>query len=239
MNVLLTCEHASNAVPDGWDPGVGGDVLASHVAWDQGARIIAEALRDRLGAPLFLGRYTRLYVDLNRFPHRPSVIPEVAFGVPVPANHGLGDAEREARLAAAHRPWREAVRAAATAAVGRGPLLHLSIHSFTPALGADVRDYDMGILFDPGRDAEGRAAAVLIGACEAGGLSARPNQPYAGAGDGVTSWLRTLFPDAAYAGIEVETSHRVTEADGGCARVAAAVGDAVAAAYTAAFPSVG
>jgi predicted N-formylglutamate amidohydrolase len=218
--MMLTCEHASQEVPPGVELGVGADVLASHVAWDQGAAAIARVLADRLDAPLFLGTYTRLYADLNRFEDRANVIPEVAFGVPVPGNRDLGPAAREARIAAVHRPWRARVRAAAESLVGQGPCVHWSIHSFTPQLGTDVRGYDMGILFDPERALDRVVAEAMIALLSEVGLDVRANKPYLGTGDGTTTWLRQQFPEDRYAGIEVETSHRWTERPGGADRIA-------------------
>ena len=222
--IVLSCEHASNAVPDGVDLGVSRDVLASHVAWDHGAAAIATALAEALAAPLVLGRWTRLFVDLNRSEHGPSAIPENAFGTPVPGNVGIDEAERERRFATVHRPYRAAVGEAVSRAIAaHGRCVHLSIHSFTPSLHGVARDFDMGILFDPDRFLDRVVSERLIADLNARGLATRANAPYGGTGDGLTTTLRGVHGPDVYAGIEVETSHRITEVPGGIARVASAL----------------
>jgi predicted N-formylglutamate amidohydrolase len=208
---LLTCEHASSAVPDGVALGVDPSVLDSHVAWDPGALAIAEALRERFGTPLHAGTWSRLVVDLNRDPDGAYVVPEVAFGVPVPGNAALSAELRTERVAALHRPFREAVLAAAVAEAHRAPLLHLSVHSFTPRLEVqgrfEVRDYPLGVLFDEDRAPEVAVAERILGALRAAGWDARANQPYAGSGEGTTTWLRRELPPDRYSGLEVEWNH--------------------------------
>ena len=199
--LVLSCEHASNAVPPDVDLGVEPSVLASHVAWDAGALEVAQALASRTGAPLYSGQWARLVVDLNRHIDPLAVVPEVAFGVAVPGNRGLHPAARAARIAAWHRPHRDAVEAAVSQ---RAPCLHLSVHSFTPALDPGSRDFDVGLLYDPARASEVGWAGRLAAALAAAGLDCRHNAPYLGTGDGLTTWLRRRFDDARYSGLEVE-----------------------------------
>lgn len=223
--LVLTCEHASNAVPPGFDPGVGPEVLASHLGWDPGAREVARVLSARTGVALLAGEWTRLYVDLNRSPEAPGAVPAVSCGVAIPGNAALAPGERERRLATVQAPYRAAVRAAVERAVARaGVCLHVSVHSFTPELDGRPRPFDAGVLFDPGRPLEVAAAEVLLAGLRAAGRSARPNEPYAGTEDGVTTWLRTLVAPDRYAGIEVELSQGLLAASG----VADEVGEALA-----------
>jgi predicted N-formylglutamate amidohydrolase len=220
---VVSCEHASNAVPEGIELGVGPDVLDSHTAWDPGAAEIARLVADGLGTTAFLGTATRLYVDLNRSEQGPAVIPIVAFGVAIPGNATLDVADREARLAH-HRAYRNAVTEAVRQTLDQhGRCVHLSIHSFTPELHGAVRDFDCGVLYDPDSPADRVAADALFDALTAAGFATRRNEPYGGTGDGFTTTLRNTFGRDRYAGIEVETSHRVTDAAGGIERVARAV----------------
>ena len=92
--------------------------------------------------------------------------------------------------------------------LGRGErVLHLSIHTFTPELDGEVRDADIGLLFDP-------ASPWETGFCHAWGhrlesnchnLRIRDNYPYLGTDDGFTTYLRYRFP-RDYAGIELEVN---------------------------------
>ena len=65
MNVLLTCEHASNAVPARYRGCIAANarVLATHRAYDLGAKVAARTLARSLGAPLHEGNITRLLVE--------------------------------------------------------------------------------------------------------------------------------------------------------------------------------
>lgn len=226
--LVISCEHAANRVPPDIDLGVPDEILATHVAWDHGACAIAEGLGARLGARPFVGEWTRLFVDLNRFPENPAVIPTVAWGAPVPGNVDLSPEARQARLDRHHRPYREAVASAVASAVaGRGGCVHLSMHSFTPVLGDEVRDFDMGVLFDPDRHLDRVVAEALVTALNAAGLETRPNAPYPGWTEGLTTALRGVHGERVYAGIEIETSHRVTERAGGIEAVIAALEVAV------------
>jgi predicted N-formylglutamate amidohydrolase len=112
---------------------------------------------------------------------------------------------REVLLERWYRPFREAVRAdLETVVARRGTVLHLSVHSFTPRLGGELRDYDVGILYDPARPAERAFAGAWRDALAEAGLTVRRNQPYRGNADGHTTSLRRVFPDSRYQGIELE-----------------------------------
>lgn len=224
--LVLTCEHASNAVPPGFDPGVGPAVLASHLGLDIGALDAARVVAARTGASLLAGEWTRLYVDLNRMAEAPSAVPAVSCGTPIPGNQGLLPGQREERLERVHAPYRAAVLAAAERAVlGAGLCVHVSVHSFTPVLHDVPRPFDVGILFDPAHPLEVAIADVLLAGFRAAGRSARPNEPYAGTEDGVTTWLRGRFGPRAYGGIEVELNQALAAS----AAEAAALGETLAA----------
>src|SRR5690606_16514971 len=70
---VVTCEHASRAVPSGMRRALAGarDLLPTHRGWDPGALPFAEALARALDAPLVAGKVSRLVIDLNRSPHNP------------------------------------------------------------------------------------------------------------------------------------------------------------------------
>jgi predicted N-formylglutamate amidohydrolase len=222
--LVLSCEHAAWQPPPGWSHGLSDAVLSSHVGWDHGALEIARRLAERLGVPLLAGASTRLYVDLNRAESSSGVIPAVSFGVEVPGNAGLTPEEREARLERVHRPYRRRLLEAVSLELAQaGRCLHVPVHSFTPELGGQRRQYELGVLFDPARAAEAALAEALLVGLQEAGIDARANEPYLGTDDGVTAWLRTVFPDPDYAGIEIECSHAVTEAPGGPERIAEAL----------------
>lgn len=208
MGLILSCEHASCLVPPGVSLGVSQTLIASHIGWDPGAIDVATALALGWGVPLFAGQVSRLVVDLNRSPDNPDVIPELAFGEPVKGNLDLREEDRAARMRAFHDPFRRAMVAEIGA---RQPCRHLSIHSFAPTLHGRSRRFDIGLLYDPARRSEVAWVSRLMSLIRAVGLDVRLNQPYAGTEDGMTTWLRTRFPDSVYAGVELEISHRLTD----------------------------
>ena len=84
---LITCDHASRAVP-GHMKGLGlaaGD-LSRHIAWDIGAAMVTRHLAERLDSPAFLAGYSRLIIDCNRPLTSPTSIPPVSDGSQIPAN---------------------------------------------------------------------------------------------------------------------------------------------------------
>jgi predicted N-formylglutamate amidohydrolase len=207
MALIVSCEHASRTVPVGIDLGLDAAALSSHLAWDEGALALARALTTPLLLPVIAGGCSRLIVDLNRPETSAALIPERTFGVEVPGNHALPPGERERRLARWHRPHWRSIDAALRAALTHGRrALHLSVHSFDPALDPRARDFALGVLFDPDRTAERAWAARLAAAAEAAGFTARDNQPYAGVDEGLTTSQRRRWPNPAYAGLELELS---------------------------------
>jgi predicted N-formylglutamate amidohydrolase len=224
IGLVLSCEHASWTLPPGVDLGVTTAVLRSQAGWDHGALEIAVRWSEGLGIPVHAGAFSRMFVDLNRPPDHPDIIPLVSYGAPVPGNAHLSPGDRAARLAMFHAPYWEAVRRDVGARlVDVGAVLHLSSHSFDPALDPLHRTYDLGVLYDPAHAFEAELSERLMFQLRTAGLHVRANQPYSGTGPAVCTSLRGELADKRYAGIELETSHAVTHALGGCARVANAV----------------
>lgn len=237
--LVLTCEHASNALPPGFDPGVSSAVVASHLGWDPGALEVAKVVAARLGVDLIAGEWSRLYVDLNRTASEPGAVPAASCGTAIPGNRDLDPAERARRIARAHVPYRASVLAAVVRAVAASGLcVHVSVHSFTPELNGKTRPFDAGVLYDPARPLEVAVADTLLAGLRARGRTARPNEPYLGTDDGLTTWLRTCFDANVYAGIEVELNQALTTRPGLTDELGALLADLVAPAIAAARRSV-
>lgn len=221
--IVLSCEHASWTLPPGIDLGVPLDVLRSQASWDHGALDIANQLSEVVGLPVHTGAFSRMFVDLNRDPAHPAVVPEVSYGAPVPGNVGLTAGDRAARIAGFHTPYWDAVRRDVTARLrDRGRVLHFSSHSFDPALDPAQRTFEVGVLYDPGHAFEAELAERLLFQLRRAGIDVRANQPYNGVGPAICTSLRREL-GASYAGIQLETSHAVTHRAGGPARIAAAI----------------
>jgi predicted N-formylglutamate amidohydrolase len=164
-----------------------------------------------------------MWVDLNRAADHPSVIPETSYGAAVPGNVGLADGDRAARLAAFHIPYWDAVRRdVAARLIDCGEVLHFSSHTFDPSLDPTKRTFEVGVLYDPTHAVEAAHAERLLFALKRAGVDVRANEPYTGVGFAICTSFRRDF-GANYAGIQLETSHAVTHAPGGCARIADAI----------------
>jgi predicted N-formylglutamate amidohydrolase len=184
-------------------------LLDSHRGYDPGALTMARALASAFGAPLVTSTISRLVIDLNRSIGHAQLYSEVTRGAP--------KAVREVIVAQHYRPYRMQVERLVGRSTSRGRrVIHISSHSFTPELDGEVRRADVGLLYHPGRHGESELCARWKAslATLAPGLAVRRNYPYAGKGDGLTSHLRLIFPDRAYAGIELEINQSIVFAAG-------------------------
>ena len=221
--LVLSCEHASWTLPPGVDLGVSSEVQRSQASWDHGALDIATRLSEVVGLPVHAGAFSRMFVDLNRVPAHPDVVPRVSYGAMVPGNATLTPGDRAARIAGFHTPYWDAVRRDVMARIrDRGSVLHFSSHTFDPSLDPAQRTFEVGVLYDPGHALEAALAERLLFQLRRAGLDVRANQPYTGVGPAICTSLRREL-GAPYAGIQFETSHAVTYRAGGCARVAGAI----------------
>jgi predicted N-formylglutamate amidohydrolase len=208
---LVTCEHGGNRIPAPCRGLFRGHaaLLDTHRGYDPGALVMAKALAEALRAPLVTSTVSRLLIDLNRSIGHPQLFSAVTRGTPASL--------REEIVTRHYLPYRAQVERLVRRSVSRGRrVIHVSSHSFTPELDGHVRRADVGLLYHPGRRGEvqlcGRWKATL--ANMAPELRVRRNYPYAGKGDGLTSYLRRSFPDTVYVGVELEVNQKIVFAGG-------------------------
>ena len=175
---LVTCDHATNLVPDwlGGTLGLAPSEMERHIAYDIGALGVARALARALDGPVISTRFSRLVIDPNRGEDDPTLLMRLYDGTIIPANRDADAAERERRLARLHRPYHAAL---AELAGRRADTVLISVHSFTPRLrGRPPRPWEVGVLHSP-RDS--RMAAPLVARLRAEpGLTVGDNEPYTG-----------------------------------------------------------
>lgn len=201
-SVILSCEHAGNEVPENLrylfrsEP----NVLETHRGWDMGAWKLAQFLSTSLNAPLVGCHTTRLLIEANRSPNSAEL-----FSV---FSSALTDTVKEKLVRDFYLPYRNQIENLIEEVAK--PILHLSIHSFTPVWNGAKRTVDIGILFDPERPSESNFSHRLKEALEKAlpHLITKFNEPYKGTDDGVTTWLRKLHPDEVYTGIEIEVNQK-------------------------------
>lgn len=174
---LVTCDHASNHVPDwvnGGDLGIAAADMSRHIAWDVGAWGVALALGRMLDSPVLGAGFSRLVIDPNRGEDDPTLIMQLYDGTIIPANRRLGADQAQERLDRLYRPYHAAYRR-----MVQGKRAVLAVHSFTPCLrGRAPRPWHVGVLYSP---LDPRLSTALI-ARLAGepGLCVGDNAPYSG-----------------------------------------------------------
>jgi len=208
---LVTCEHGGNRIPAPYRALFDGHaaLLDTHRGYDPGALLMARQLAHALRAPLVTSIVSRLLIDLNRSVGHPQLFSAATRGVPV--------AMRRSIVAEHYLPYRSQVERIVRRSVTRGRrVIHVSSHSFTPELHGEVRRADVGLLYDPFRRGEVQLCARWKAALAnvAPELRVRRNYPYAGKGDGLTSYLRRSFPPAVYVGVELEVNQKIVFAAG-------------------------
>ena len=171
-DLLLLCDHASNAVPEDIDLGIDPALLDKHIAIDIGAAAVTRVLAAKLDAPAILATVSRLVIDLHREPDHIGLIPHRSDGHLIPGNETV---DKPARLARFHAPYHRILRARIRA---QRPRLILSIHSFPPCLehGGSDRPWQVGVLYN--RDV--RAAHPTVRFFEDRGFVTGDNEPYSG-----------------------------------------------------------
>lgn len=160
------------------DLGVGADELARHIGWDIGIAALGALLTERLDAVFVAQTYSRLVIDCNRTPSAADAMPEVSDGTPIPANAALSATDRDARTAAIHAPYQQAIadEIGRRDAAGQATVL-VALHSFTPVMRGVARPWEIGVLYDKG-DAT-FAQAVLARLRRDGRWTVGDNEPYA------------------------------------------------------------
>lgn len=195
--LILTCEHASNNIPNTFKGIVPEEILKTHRGYDIGAEAVYDTLVKRL-RPKFhcKGKFSRLYSDLNRNA----------------GNKGYSEIFQKN----GEEYWNNYFKKINdfilknTDNINNFPkIIHLGIHTFTPILEGKVRKADVGILFDPDRLYERRLAKILKNEILQfdPNLKVRFNYPYLGTSEGLTTFLRQKY-GPQYLGLEIEINQK-------------------------------
>lgn len=193
---IITCEHSSNQVPEEYkqlfEPFT--DILNTHRGWDPGALVLATKISEKLESPLFSYPWTRLLIEPNRSLGHHQLFSKIS------ADHP----KNEELVKQFYLPYRESVENKISEIVNRKQqAIHLSVHTFTPIFDNKVRDFDIGLLYDPKRESEKQFCKTLRENLREE-FEVKMNQPYKGSSDGFTTSLRKKFNGESYLGIELE-----------------------------------
>lgn len=203
QSLILSCEHGGNEIPEKYQPLFANaqEALQSHRGWDPGALELARVIQTYTGASLCFSVISRLFVELNRSVGHAQLFSHWM--------QNVGTLERTAILHEYYHPYREDVACAVGEELDFDKrVIHVSVHTFTPVLDGEVRNADIGLLYDPRRTAEREFCDQWYRHMqkEHPEWRIRRNYPYRGAADGLTTALRRFFQPVQYLGIELEVN---------------------------------
>lgn len=174
---VVTCDHASNRVPDevGGDLGLPPEDMERHIASDPGALGVARAMAEALDGPMIHTDFSRLVIDPNRGEDDPTLVMKLYDGSIIAGNRHVDAAEVERRLTLFHRPYHQALEGLLAA---RDAPVIVAIHSFTQQLrNRSPRPWHVGVLYAE----DTRLAYPLLARLNAeADLCVGDNEPYSG-----------------------------------------------------------
>ena len=176
--VVLVCDHASHRFPKALgDMGLDPFARRCHLAIDIGAGPLTERLAEALGVTAVIQNYSRLVVDCNRQLMDPGAFLEYGDGILVPGNRNLHRADKDLRATALYWPYHVAIEEQVERLKKIGPPpAFVSIHSFTPVLNGESREWQMGVLWDK----DEKTRSVFLEGLRAAGYQVGDNEPYSG-----------------------------------------------------------
>jgi len=200
-SMVISCEHAGNSVPEEFSHLFmnAREELNSHLGWDPGAWQMAISIGSKFGITPVGNHITRLLIELNRSLFHPQLFSKYS--------QQLNKKDRDVLIHSIYLPYRDSVESLIQKSLK--PVLHLSIHTFTPTWNNIERQVDIGLLFDPDRLGESDFCSHWKKVLDSDyNLKIKFNEPYLGKDDGFTTYLRSRFPDNEYLGIEVEINQK-------------------------------
>lgn len=223
--LVLSCEHASARIPPpltttaedrAW--------LGTHWALDIGARAVTLAIAEYTRSTAVLARFSRLICDPNRHQHRNDLVLPAIEGHSLSFNQNLSPANIQQRIDQYHEPFHLALDAALRERLlTPTPALFISVHSFTPIWGRQLRTMDIGILFDRYEEDAKRLQRAL----EAEGFFVALNEPYSAMGTGLMYSADRHGQAHRVTHLELEFNQALICTPERCRRVAHRVADAI------------
>lgn len=204
IKLLFSCEHGGNQIPEEFSPcfSNAGNDINSHKGIDFGALDTFNDFVANVSDFSVFSETCRLLVDLNRSLASPTLFSSYTEKLPIDTKEKIIDLF--------YLPYRKKVLDYVESIIKTGnKVLHISVHSFTPVLDGDVRKNDIGLLFDPQNNNETDFCENWKKSLELldSELIVMFNYPYTGTGDGLTKYLRELYP-LNYIGIEIEVNQK-------------------------------
>lgn len=208
--LVISCEHSGNKVPSKYEHlfDINPEVLNTHRGYDIGALELTTTISKTLDVEAHVHNVSRLLIDLNRSLNNPAAFSEYMDEV--------DQDTRQSIIEEYYLPHRKKVRQIIGELISDGqPVLHLSVHTFTPQMDGVKRNADIGILYDPKRETEKEFCQHWKRQLEElmSGLKYRMNYPYPGTMDGFSTSLRKELSQEEYWGIELEVNQKFAESN--------------------------
>lgn len=216
--IVLVCEHASSHIPPEYkDLGLGSEARLSHIAWDPGARLLAERLSALLDATLITQEASRLLYDCNRPPEDATAVPATSEIFAVPGNAELSEEARAERVTRFYEPFRDGLRQLVRGrlADSRTPII-VTIHSFTPVYKGEPRSVEVGVLHDRDSRLADRMLELAKGTSD---YDVQRNEPY-GPQHGVTHTLKAHALPFGLLNVMIEVRNDLIADESGVERAA-------------------
>lgn len=177
--LFITCEHATNQLPLEYKPNKRDiEFLDTHWGWDPGAAEVTEELCRLTGAGAVLSAVSRLVCDVNRRIDDDTLILRNLEGHDLTFNKDVDVDEIQKRVERYYIPFHMAVHDHLQNRLCHSPPpLLLAVHSFTPNYMGDVREMEIGIIYDKRCPEKAR---LLHEAFRAKGFNVALNSPYSG-----------------------------------------------------------
>jgi predicted N-formylglutamate amidohydrolase len=172
-----------------------------------------------LDAPAVCSRYSRLLIDCNRDVEDHDLIVAESDGTKIRGNVNITEKEREKRIVKFYQPYHDAIDQVLSERGERETVL-LSIHSFTPVLGAKARPFDLGVLFDRYEDLAQEVGQRL----HRKEYRVRYNEPYSGL-DGLIFSARSHGDRHGLLYLELEINNSIIAQQNQARRVGRALGE--------------
>lgn len=203
LKLIITCEHGGNQIPPIYQTYFKDQeaMLASHRAYDPGTLDLWKEVKG-LADFSIKNEISRLLIEFNRSLHHPQLFSQISKKFSIE--------QKEQLLQQYYFPYRNSVEQQIGEWINLNEkVLHLSLHSFTPILHGDLRNADMGILYDSSILDEKNFCKKFKTQLqqELPEFNIRFNYPYLGKADGLTTYLRKKFP-RNYLGIELEINQK-------------------------------
>ena len=153
-NFLLICDHASNHIPEIYNNlGLDRKVLDTHIAYDIGAKEVAENISHCIQCPLIMTDFSRLLIDVNRGIDDPTLIMKISDGNIIKGNKNISFLsnceEKKKRINNYYNLYHKKISEIITSSIKNKifPSI-ISIHSFTPLFSGNERSVELGVLWD-------------------------------------------------------------------------------------------